>query len=168
MQELEPLVEKIQHGRRILFIKTEKTMPDFEINILKMLTERSKGIVLLANKDCRKLVDYYKAKGINMTNLAIFSTAQNAHADAEHVSSLTEASLLMTERINKLKGKKFVIIDALHGLLKAGGLEISEKFIHYLLTKMRIEKIGGLVVSGKVNRKEIAGIIQLFDEVAKA
>jgi len=161
MQE-DLLVEKMRGGR-ICFVK--QSAPDFDVNVIKTLAAERKGIVLLADEKCKKLVDNYKEKGINMTNLAIFSTSQNSHDEVEHVSSLAEASLLMSERINKIKGKQFIVIRTLQGLLKNNKAEISEKFIHYLLTKMRIENIGGFVLSGKVNKKEVAGIIQLFDDV---
>ncbi len=87
----------------------------------------------------------------------------------ENASSLTEISLAINNVIGKIKNKKFVFVDSITTMLIHNKPELFARFVHSILTKMRVNKINGFLVSleNETNKEVRAEIAQLCDKVVK-
>ena len=83
--------------------------------------------------------------------------------------ALTDISLFITERLKNTNGKKFVFFDSITTMLIHNEPYVFARFIHSILTRMRLSGAGGLLISlaEKTNREVRAEIAQLCDKVIK-
>ena len=87
----------------------------------------------------------------------------------ENASSLTDISLSLGERMQMIDGKKFILIDSINTMLIHNKPDIFARFMHDILTKMRLHRIGGMLISLEetTNKDMRAEIAQLCDKVIK-
>ena len=87
----------------------------------------------------------------------------------DNLSALTDISLSINERINATQGKKFIFFDSLNTMLIHNKPYVFARFVHSILTKMRLNGVGGLLVSLEDNtsREIRAEIAQLCDKVIR-
>jgi archaellum biogenesis ATPase FlaH len=71
--------------------------------------------------------------------------------------------------MERVKGKKFIFIDSINTLLIYNQPNTLAKFIHSILTKMRINNVSGLLISleSETNKEVRAEIAQLCDGIIK-
>ena len=137
------------------------------------------GIVLSASRPYKNLVSLYQKKGID-TNRIIFidcvSKSQSMDLEdagnvifLEAVSDLTSISLAVKGCMEKIDGNKFVFIDSITSMLIHNEPTIFARFIHGILTKMRIGGTSGLLIClDKDTDNEIrAEIAQLCDKIVR-
>jgi hypothetical protein len=136
------------------------------------------GIIISANRPYSNLLVLYKENNIN-TNKMFFldciSKNFNGHANAnnvrymENLSSLTDLSLSINERIKATNGSKFIFFDSINTMLIHNKPYVFARFVHCVLTLMRLNGIGGILISLKdLTNKEIrADIAQLCDKIVQ-
>jgi len=177
------LLEKnLKNAPEDFIILVETTAENaFEVTLaaVKALTKKNDhGIIISANRPYMNLISNYERNNINTSKvhiLDLISKNQNADSPAENVmflenaSSLTDISLSVNNYIKKLNGKKFIFIDSITTMLMHNEPYVFARFIHSVLTRMRINGIGGLMISltDKTNREVRAEIAQLCDKVIK-
>ena len=151
----------------------------FEVTLaaVKALTDKNDhGIIISANRPYVNLLNNYERNDINTSKVHILDLiSKNLNADnptsnvmfMENASSLTQISLSVNNYIKDLNGKKFIFIDSITTMLIHNEPYVFARFIHSMLTKMRINGIGGLLISitDKTNREVRAEIAQLCDKV---
>ena len=149
------------------------------LSIVKVLTEKHDyGIIVSANRPYVNLLNIYQRNNIDISKVFIvdlISKNQNADFEAENVmfvenaSSLTDISLSVNRRIKEFEGQKFVFIDSLTTMLIHNDPYVFARFIHSVLTRMRLNSVGGVMVSltDRTNREIRAEIAQLCDRVIK-
>jgi hypothetical protein len=151
----------------------------FELGLasVKLLADRkASGIIVSANRPYSNLLSVYTKNGIDVSKmffLDCISKNQNAEIKADNVvfienaSSLTDISLSINERIKNMNGKRFVFFDSISTLLIHNNPTIFARFLHGVLTKMRLTGSGGIIVSlnGHTNKEIRAEIAQLCDKV---
>ncbi|KUO41481.1 MAG: hypothetical protein AVW06_01240 [Hadesarchaea archaeon DG-33-1] len=163
----------------LLETSTEKAM---KVNLatLKILTDKNyNGIVLSASRPYSNLVSLYKNNDINIKKIWVIDCISKSQGSKlgeddnvlylENVSALTNISISINECIKKIKGKKFIFIDSITTMLIYNKPSIYAKFIHNILTRMRITGISDLLIcleegTDKEVRAEIA---QLCDKVIR-
>lgn len=182
MKDIKKLQEELQKlpDDAIVFLETtdEKLFELGLISIKRFADKNYSGIIISANRPYSNLINLYKKNGINarkMFFLDCISKNLNGHVKADNVvfienlSSLTDISLSINQRINNGMGnKKFIFFDSISTMLIHNKPYIFARFVHSILTKMRLKGIGGVLVSlsGDSNNKEIrAEIAQLCDKV---
>ena len=162
----------------IILIETNaENASEVTLAAVKALTERNDhGIIISANRPYMNLLNNYERNNINTSKIHILDLiSKNLNADTstknvmfmENASSLTDISLSVNNYIKKLNGKKFIFIDSITTMLIHNEPYVFARFIHSILTKMRINGIGGLMISltDKTNREVRAEIAQLCDKV---
>ena len=137
------------------------------------------GIVLSASRPYKNLVNIYEQRGIDTKKILFLdciSKSQSVDLDEtgnvlylEAASDLTNISLAIKGSMEKIKGDKFVFIDSITSMLIHNKPEIFARFIHGILTKMRINGISGLLISleNETDKEIRAEIAQLCDRVVK-
>jgi len=144
---------------------------------VKIFSSRNdSGIIVSANRPYSNLVILYKENNIDIDKmffLDCISKNFNGHAKADNVkfmdnlSALTDISLSINERIKATNGKKFIFFDSINTMLIHNKPYVFARFVHCVLTQMRLNSIGGILISLKdrTNREIRADIAQLCDKI---
>jgi hypothetical protein len=164
----------------IIFLETSpENALELSMALVKYLSNRNdKGIIVSANRPYANLVSVYTRNNIDMSKMFILdciSKSQNAAVAAnnvefiDNVSSLTDISLKINERLNGSEGKQFIFFDSVTTMLIHNKPYVFARFVHNVLTKMRLRGVGGILVSlvDNSNREIRAEIAQLCDKVIK-
>lgn len=115
------------------------------------------GIILTANKPYLTLKKQFDSKGIDTTRILFIdcvSKSQSSEIEQagnviyiDAVYNLTKISLAFKKVLEKVDGKKFLYVDSLSSMLIHNTPEIFIRFIHGLITSMRLASISGLLLS---------------------
>lgn len=137
------------------------------------------GIVLTASKPFSTIKKKYESRGID-TNKIIFidciSKSQSTELEKagnviyiDAVYNLTNISLAFKKIIEKVEGNKFFYVDSLTAMLIHNTPVIFSRFVHGLITSMRLANISGFLISlGEDTDKKIkAEIANLCDKTIK-
>lgn len=164
----------------IIYIETspEKTLEVSNAIVKYFSSKNDKGIIVSANRPYTTLLNNYKNNGIDTNKIFIIDCiSKSLNADnktknvsfIENLSALTDISLSIDEHINDSTSKKFIFFDSLTTMLLHNNPNILARFIHNVLTKMRLNYIGGVIISLQdINNREVrAEIAQLCDKVIK-
>ena len=145
-----------------------------------LLTDQNyNGIVLSASRPYSNLLKLYRNNNIDVKKLFILDCISKSHGKGlekagnvlylDGVSALTEISVSISKAIELIHYKKFMFIDSITTMLIYNKPDIFGKFIHVILTKMRINGVSGLLISlvNETNKEIRAEIAQLCDKVIK-
>lgn len=147
--------------------------------VVKFLTKKNDyGIIVSANRPYTTLLNAYKRNNVDISKVFIVDLiSKNLNEDfksenvmfIDNVSSLTDISLSVNEHMKKLDGKKFVFFDSLTTMLIHNEPYVFARFIHSILTRMRLNGVGGVLISlvDSSNNDIRAEIAQLCDKVVK-
>jgi len=166
-------------AEKINLIETDVSkMLDVHLAVVKKFNDKGYSeIILSTSRPSKNLLDLYKENKIDTDKLMILDTFGSDKKEPErsniirlsNSSSLTEISLSLSKCIETIKGKKFFFIDSINTMLIHNDPNILAKFFHFVLTKMRVNNIGGiLILIEKDTNKEVSGeIAQLCDKILK-
>ncbi len=158
----------------------EKTLGS-SLSMIKYLVDDKGyvGIVVSASRPYNNLTNLYQQKGID-TNKILFidciSKSQSVELEEagnvvyqDAVSDLTNISLSIKTAMDKIPEKKFVFIDSITTMLIHNTSEIFDRFIHGMITKLRIKGVSGLLLSVEEETDEHIRfqIADLCDKVIK-
>jgi hypothetical protein len=137
------------------------------------------GIIVSASRPYKNYVNLYEYRGIDTDKILFIDCISKSHgAELEETgnvmyleapSDLTNISLAITESIEKINLKKFVFIDSVTTMLIYNTPKIFARFVHGILTKLRISGVSGLLVSleKETDTEMQAQIVQLCDKIIK-
>jgi hypothetical protein len=179
ISKLKSALNKLSDGTIVLLETTaDKSFETALASLAYMTSNSDNGIIISASRPYVNLMKVFQKNKINTSRIFILdliSKSQAADVDAnnvmylDNVSSLTNISLAINDCIKKIPGKKFVFIDSITTMLIHNEPYVFARFIHSILTRMRIHGVDGILVSleDKTNREIRAEIAQLCDKVIK-
>jgi uncharacterized membrane protein len=163
----------------LLETEAEKSV-EVGLKVVKLLTDEGyKGLILSASRPCTSLLSLYKKNKIDTKNIFILDTVcrsqdtkvkqLNNVLHLESSSALTGISLSINEAINKIPGKKFIFIDSITTMLIHNKPTIFGKFMHTVLTRMRMKNMNGMFITleKETDKAVRAEIVQLCDKVLR-
>ena len=177
-KNLEEKLNKISDDSIILLETNAEDSFETSMASIKLLSDKhDNGIVLSASRPYVNLVNNYKKNDIDTNKMFILDCISKKYDGdkksdnvmfLENVSALTDISLSLSDCMQTIDGKKFIIIDSINTMLIHNKPHIFSRFIHGILTKMRLNGVGGLLILGDKTNKEVkAEITQLCDKVIK-
>jgi KaiC/GvpD/RAD55 family RecA-like ATPase len=179
-KKLEKELADIADGSIILVEAGMEKAPEVILEAIKALTKKgASAIVVSANRPYKNLVSVYQKNGVDTkkvfiidcvtkpNNAELEKAANVAYLDS--VSDLTTISLAINNAMEALKGRKFVFFDSISTMLIYSKADVFAKFVHIIMTRMRIKNVGGVFISleGETNKEVRAEIVQLCDKVIK-
>jgi len=182
MIDIEKLKEELRNLPEGMIVLLETSADrSFEISLASvsvMTNKNDNGIIVSASRPYLNLVNMYQNNDIDTGKIFVLdciSKSQNAEVEAENVryvdnvSALTNISLALNDCIQTIDGKKFIFIDSISTMLIHNKPYVFARFMHSILTKMRLNGIGGILIflENKSNREVRAEIAQLCDKVIK-
>jgi len=173
--------ENLPDGWIVLLETSAEQALQISLSAIKYLIDEKDyvGIIVSASRPYKNLVSLYENKDIDTSRiLFIDSISKSQSIDLEDagnvlyldaVSDLTGISLAVKGSMDKIDGDKFIFIDSITSMLIHNEPSIFARFIHGILTKMRISGTSGLLISlEKETDKEIrAEIAQLCDKIVR-
>ncbi len=136
--------------------------------IIKNLAQKSKGIYVSFNKQYFELQSIFEKTGIDKDKVycidAISKSDKNVPKECYCLNSpqsLTELSIVLSNLLKQKYG--FILFDSLSSLLIYNNLETVERFIHYLIGKMKYFQIKGVfILLNDSKSKELLPVISPF------
>lgn len=178
LQQVDTTLSDMPEGWIVLLETNVDSSLDLSVSTIKNLTEKDYiGIVVSASRPYNNLIKMYESKGIDLDKLFVLDcvskelnkgiTAEGNVLFLQNVSSLTEISIAINKSITAIPAKKFIFIDSITTMLIHNDPSVYVRFIHSILTKLRIHGVNGLMISlkGETNKEVRAEISQLCDKV---
>ena len=176
-QKLEVELKKLKDEIVLVETASEKYQ-QVNFEVLSILTKNSLAVIVIsASRPYANFLDCCKKKKIPDQKLFVLDCISKSHGLVkeeervmylENASMLTGISLGLTGAIQKIDGKKSVFIDSISSLLIHNQPATFARFVHGLLTKMRISQVPVVLIALEDTPKEIlAEIVQLCDKVIK-
>ena len=137
------------------------------------------GIIVSASRPYNDLMNLYQQKGINTDKILFIdciSKSQSVKLEEagnvvyqDAVSDLTNISLSIKTAMDKIPGEKFVFVDSITTMPIHNTSEIFARFMHGMITKLRIKGVSGLLISVEEETDEHvrSQIADLCDKVVK-
>ena len=179
-KELNKELEKINPKWIILVETSADNVSEVGASAMKsFMKEGFTGIVLSASRPCKNLFSIYEDKGIETEKLFILDTVCKSQSKKtpefdnvihlNNAASLTDISISFTEIMKNIKGDKFFFLDSINTMLIHNDAKVFTKFIHSIMTRMRMNDVGGILMSIENNTdKDVrAEIAQLCDKILK-
>jgi len=190
MEEMEKLDNKIDISNEfnnlpdewIVLAETsaEKTLGN-SLSMIKHLVDDKGyvGIVVSASRPYNNLMNLYQQKGIDTDKILFIDCISKSQSVdltegsnfiyQDAVSDLTNISISIKKSLDMIPVKKFVFIDSITTMLIHNSSEIFARFIHGMLTKLRIMGVSGLLISveNETDDQVISQISNLSDKVIK-
>lgn len=177
------LMQELQNhspGWAILFETRNESVLDVGIDAIKFLTDENYNVLVLsASRPYPNLIRLYKKKNIDTKRIFVLDCISNTHGTKleensnvrylQSPSDLTRIAIQMTELFKKITGKNVLFIDSITTLLIHNKPGTFVRFIHHILTKMRINDISTLLISveTEANAEVTTEIAQLCDAIIK-
>ncbi len=182
-KRIEKIIEEeltnLHKGWVALAESDENYARDVNLGTLRYLIEEGyTGVIISAYKESKDLIEEYKENGIDVGKIIIIDCVPHKIVKREknivHISSRTaldEIEETVEDALDALKGKNFVFLDSVTTMLIYNNTEDFERFIHNILTKIRLDKdnTGGILFSLEkgIKRDIRSEITQLCDKVIK-
>lgn len=173
-------LNNLDEGTIVLIETTTEKILEVNLAVVKWLSgKKYTQIILSTSRPCHNLISLYKKNNIDISKIIILCALcqekdknKPENRNVIHLSSsssLTEISLSLSKGMESIKDKKIIFIDSINTLLIHNKPDTLVKFIHSVLTKMRINEVSGLLISleTETNHEVRAEIAQLCDKVMK-
>ncbi len=145
--------------------------------VMKYLTGNDfNAVVVSASKPCTTLLEHYEENGIDTEHVFILDLVCKRETKnppenegvlhIESPSALTNISIALNE-VMEDGGKRFLFFDSITSMLIHNDKQLLSRFIHSVMTRMRIRHVNAVFLAEKDNTDEKvrAEIAQLCDKV---
>jgi len=184
-EEVQINIEKefsdLPNGWIVLLETSAEQALQLSLSTIKYLIDKKNyvGIVVSASRPYKNLAQLYDNKNIDTSRILFIDSISKSQSVGleeagnvlylDSVSDLTGISLAVKGSMDKIQGDKFIFIDSITSMLIHNEPSIFARFVHGILTKMRISGTSGLLISlEKETDKEIrAEIAQLCDKIVR-
>lgn len=179
--ELRKLVKLLKPKSIVLFIVDAKKYHKIHAKLLRTVIEEKcfAGIYITVNKPYEVLVNYLKENGIKTENIFFIDAISKAVGGEIKLtedclfipspSQLTDLGIALTQALEEMKHKenKFIFLDSLSTLLVYNSFEITARFIHFIINRLRVFGLVGLIISieKQTDEKMINILIEMCDSV---
>ena|SRR3989344_1685511 len=153
-----------------LFISPAKQYKLFNTYILNHYTKESAGIYVTLNKGYKFIINDLKEIKNNASNLHFIDavTGQREEKNVDNCTfisnpqALTELALAISAATSTGKFG-FLFLDSINTLLIYNNFKTTERFTHYVISKLRETKVGGIVFSiDEESANKIIPVIRQF------
>jgi len=152
-------IDSVKDGEIVLFVSKAQNLLANDLSILKAIIKKvDQGVYITINQPYASLQKILANNKINTQKLffidLISSTVSARPEKTERClfvnspTGLTDLSIAIEQLLEIMPGEKtFLFIDNLTAFLIYNQLDVTSKFIHFLVNKMRIKNILGVIMS---------------------
>jgi len=182
-KKLREFVKNLKPKSIVLFLIDAKKYHQVHPKLLKIVIEEKcfAGIYITINKPYSALLKYLKENNIKTENIffidAISKTAGETIKMTKNClfisspSQLTDLAIALSQALEAMKRKenKFIFLDSLSTLLIYNSFEVAAKFIHFIITRLRVFGLVGLIISveKQVDERMLNLLVEMCDKVVE-
>ncbi len=177
---LEQELNGLPPGWIVLLETSPENAMEANLASIKFLTGRGyQGIILSASRPYPNLVEIYKRAGVDIDRLFFIDCLCKSQGMdlpdvdnavfLDNVSDLSNISISIKSALDAMEGSRFVFIDSITTMLIHHDPAVFARFIHGILTRLRVLGVNGMLVSleTQTDQEVRAEIAQLCDKVIK-
>ena len=154
-----------------LIISKPKNYKLVSTHIIKNLTKSGKkGIYVTLNKNYDDIVANFTKQGIDLTKLFFIDATKSSKKRDNCIpvpspEALTELSITIITMINTEKFD-FLFFDSLNSVLAYNDFEVTKRFSHYIISKVKSKKITAIILSNeeKFTKNSFSVLCQSYDK----
>jgi hypothetical protein len=181
--QINSILKKLESNKVVLFIIDPKKYHSIHVKILKGIIEIKKfsGIYITVNKPYNALVRYLKENKIPNENVFFIDAISKSVSQEIRLTSnclfipspshLTDMGIALTQALESMKERKnkFLILDSISTLLIYNEFETVAKFVHFIVSRLRVFGLVGLIISVEklLDEKMINILMEICDEVVE-
>lgn len=182
-KKLKELIRSLKPKSVVLFVIDAKKYHKIHPKLLKIIIEEKcfAGIYITINKPYSTLLKYFKDNKINTENIffidAISKLAGGGIKMTKNclfISSpthLTDLGIALSQALEAMEKKenKFIFLDSLSTLLIYNPFDTAAKFVHFIITRLRVFGLVGLIISieKQIDEKMLNILIEMCDKVVE-
>ena len=178
--KLEGEADAILNGEILLVESRPELIEEVVLDSTSILTEKATtGIVITSNRPYSKLIKMCKEREIQVKNLffidAITLSVGLPRCDEREggsvtfvssASAISEISFALDKQISKINEGGFMLMDSMTTFLIHNSPTTLVRFIHYALTRLRVQDTGALLttLNNSMDAKARSEIVALCDK----
>ena len=174
-QMVSKMMQESFPGEIILVEADANNLLQVYLTILKEVLKKYRLIIVSSSRPYVSLKNLYKAKNIDMSRIYIIDTVSKAYNPTlidekqvkyvSSVSDLTHISIYINSYLSEIAEDKMILVDSITTMLIHNDQQTYVRFIHGLLTKLRMQGVSAILlsVSGETSKEVKAEIAQLCD-----
>jgi archaellum biogenesis ATPase FlaH len=182
-KKLRTFIRKLKPKSVVLFIIDAKKYHKLHPKVLHTVMEEKSfaGIYITVNKPYKTLISYLEENGIKTDNIFFIDAISKAVTDDIKMtkdclyipspSRLTDLAIALSQALEamKHKGKKFIFLDSLSTLLIYNQFDVIAKFVHFIISRLRLFSLVGIMISieKQIDEKMINILIEMCDETVE-
>jgi hypothetical protein len=182
-KRLKEFIKSLKPKSVVLFIIDAKKYHKVHPKVLRTIIEERcfAGIYITINKPYNTLIKYLKDNKINTKNIFFIDAISRVVGggirmtkDCLYIPSptqLTDLAIAMTQALESMKHKenKFIFLDSLSTLLIYNPFEVTAKFVHFIITRLRVFGLVGLIISieKQIDERMLNILIEMCDKVVE-
>ncbi|MFH1789125.1 MAG: ATPase domain-containing protein [Candidatus Altiarchaeota archaeon] len=174
-------LEGVGKDEIVLLVSTPQSHNEVATGLTKMLTEDEgrNGVYITFNRPFEQLIRDFEANKIDLSKVIFidcvskmagrFPGKKENAVFIDNPSSLEEIGMYSEKILARLPGSKFIVLDSISNLMIYNDENSAREFVHFIVNKLRLEKIGGFLLTvEKEDVDKVVGIIEpLVDKVIK-
>jgi hypothetical protein len=182
-ETLRKFIRGLKSNSVVLFIIDAKKYHEIHPKLLHTIIEEKAfaGIYITVNKPYDVLVNYLKENGIKTDNIFFIDTISKAVSEDIRMtenclfipspSRLTDLAIALSQALEGMEKKenKFIFIDSVSTLLIYNPFDVIAKFIHFIISRLRLFGLVGIMISieKQIDEKMINILIEMCDDVVE-
>ena len=182
-KRLKEFIKSLKPKTVVLFIIDAKKYQRIHPKVLKTIIEEKcfAGIYITINKPYNTLKQYLRENKINTKNIFFIDAISRVVGGTIRMTKdclfipsptqLTDLGIALTQALESMKHKenKFIFLDSLSTLLIYNPFEVTAKFVHFIITRLRVFGLVGLIISieKQIDEKMLNILIEMCDRVVE-
>lgn len=156
-----------------LLVTTAHQHNEIATGLTQMLTEDEgrNGVYITFNRPFEQIVKDFEAAKIDLSKVIFidcvskmagrFPGKKENAVFIDNPSSLEEIGMYAEKILARLPGDKFIILDSISNLMIYNDENSAREFAHFLVNKMRLEKVGGFLLT--VEKEDVDKVVELIE-----
>jgi KaiC/GvpD/RAD55 family RecA-like ATPase len=181
--QINSFLKSLEPNKIVLFIVNPKKYHSVHAKILKGIIgiRKFSGIYITVNKPYDALVKYLKENKISLNNIFFIDAISKSVSEEIKLtenclfipspSHLTDLGIALTQALEGMKERKnkFLILDSISTLLIYNDFDTVAKFVHFIVSRLRVFGLVGLIISVEklLDEKMINILMEICDEVVE-
>ena len=166
------MMRRVNSGQVNLLISPSASVLSNNIKALKFLTKKTElGVYITINQpyvSLKRLLDQQQINSDKLFFIDLISSTVSSRPERfkdvlfiNSPTSITELGIAIVQLLASMpEGEKFVFIDNLSAFLIYNNMEVISEFAHFLITKMRLNNVIGLIMT--VNEADGAKLVNII------
>lgn len=182
-KKLRDFILKLKPKSVVLFVIDARKYHKIHPRIVKIIIQEKcfAGIYITVNKPYNLLTKYLQENGINTKNIFFIDAISRSVGEAPRMTEeclfipsptqLTDLAIALTQALEGMEHKenKFIFLDSLSTLLIYNSFEVTARFVHFLITRLRLFGLVGLIISieKQIDEKMLNILVEMCDNVVE-